>query len=132
MKQLKDIKRKLEWEQYYNPDFNWYDWRFYSNNNLSEEFIKEFQNKVEWDYISIYQNLSEDFIRNEKPFISPMNWTYISEYQKLSENFIREFKNNVNWEYISKYQTLSEDFKKELFQYYNEEFKKNCVLYETF
>jgi hypothetical protein len=56
----------------------------------------------------------------------------ISRYQKLSENFIRKFKNNVNWEYISKYQTLSKDFKKELFQYYKEEFKKNCVLYETF
>ena len=42
-----------------------------------------------------------------------VNWGYISIYQKLSENFIREFQDKVDWYYISEYQKLSEKFKSE-------------------
>lgn len=48
MKQLKDIKNKLEWEKYYDPTFDWNDYLFYIDNNLSEEFIREFQGKVNY------------------------------------------------------------------------------------
>ena len=64
---------------------------------LSEDFIREFQKKVDWDYISKYQKLSEDFIRELQ---NKVDWDYISEYQKLSEDFIREFQNKVDM-YIS-------------------------------
>ena len=37
-------------------------------------------------YISIYQTLSENFIRD---FQDKVNWEWISSQQKLSENFIR-------------------------------------------
>ena len=74
---------------------------------LSEDFIREFQDKVEWNNISAYQKLSEDFIRE---FKDKLNRLCISKYQKLSEDFIREFKNKVHWIYISKYQKLSESF----------------------
>jgi hypothetical protein len=52
---------------------------------LSEDFIREFQDKLYWTYISIYQKLSEDFIRE---FISKVNMFYVSEYQKVSHDFI--------------------------------------------
>ena len=87
------------------------DWEMLSySKNLSEHFIREFQNKVDWNYISISQKLSEDFI---KEFQDKLCWFYVSEYQKLSENFIREFQNEVYWDYISKYQKLSENFIRE-------------------
>ena len=69
------------------------------NIQLSEEFIREFQNKVNWKIISPYQNLSEDFIRE---FKDKVNWDYISKYQKLSPEFIKEFDLNIdknNWLY---------------------------------
>ena len=110
MKQLKDIKKKLEWEEYYDPTFDWDDLEFYKKNKLSKDFIREFQNKVNWCYISYYQILSEDLIRE---FKDKVDWIFISIYQKLSEDFIREFKDKVSWRNISKYQKLSEDFKKE-------------------
>ena len=78
MKQLKNIKKKISWEEYYNPDFDWGNCEFYKNNKLSEDFIREFQDKV--------------------------NWYCISACQKLSEDFIREFKNKVNWKNIFKHQ----------------------------
>jgi len=42
--------------------------------------------------ISKVQNLSEDFIRE---FQDKVNWVYISECQKLSENFIKEFSDKL-------------------------------------
>jgi hypothetical protein len=74
---------------------------------LSEDFIREFKDRVNWDHVSRYQKLSENFIREFKGEVS---WFYISEYQKLSENFIKEFKDRVYWDYISMFQKLSEDF----------------------
>ena len=38
-------------------------------------------------------NLSETFIRENK---DKVNWDYISRKQTLSEDFIREFKDKVN------------------------------------
>ena len=78
--------------------------------HLSEDFIRKFADRVDWYYISAYQYLSEDFIREFKDWVS---WDAISYYQQLSEDFIREFKDKVNWYYISAYQHLSEDIIRE-------------------
>jgi len=88
------------------------NWTYVSvNQNLSEGFIREFQDKVNWYFISIYQKLSfEEFIRE---FQNKVNWHWISIYQKLSEEFIREFQNKIDWIYISIYQKLSEGFIRE-------------------
>ena len=74
---------------------------------LSEDFIREFSDKVDWCNISEYQKLSENFIRE---FADKLNWGNISAYQQLSEDFIREFADKVNWEIISAHQKLSETF----------------------
>ena len=87
------------------------DWRFISDNfRLSEEFIREFSDKVNWYNISYSQKLSEDFIRE---FKDKVNWRLISNNQELSESFIREFKDKVDWSYISARQKLSESFIRE-------------------
>ena len=78
--------------------------------HLSEDFIRKFADRVEWYYISAYQYLSENFIRE---FADKVGWYWISRCQQLSEDFIREFKDKVNWYYISAYQHLSEDFIRE-------------------
>ena len=47
-------------------------WEVISNSQkLSEDFIREFQDKVDWGAISIYPNLSEDFIRE---FQNKVRW----------------------------------------------------------
>jgi hypothetical protein len=86
----------------------WYHISVYQK--LSEGFIREFKDKVDWYCISMYQKLSEGFIRE---FKNKVDWEWISESQKLSENFIREFKDKVDWLFISKYQKLSEGFIRE-------------------
>lgn len=77
--------------------------------NLSEDFIREFSDKVNWYNISRYQKLSENFICE---FADKVEWYYISEYQKLSEDFIIKFQDNMAWVSISSH-ALSEDFIRE-------------------
>ena len=78
--------------------------------SLTEDFIQEFKDKVDWICISRYSHLSEDFIRK---FADRVDWFYISAYQYLSEDFIREFADRVTWDWLVKYQHLSEDFIRE-------------------
>jgi hypothetical protein len=91
---------------------------------LSEDFIREFKDYVDWNYISIYQLLSENFIREFKDYVA---WYRISIYRALSEDFAKEFKDYVDWNYISKYQLLSEDFKKE----FDITVSDDCWLYKS-
>ena len=87
------------------------DWRIISYDfKLSEDFIREFKDKVHWDMISSHQKLSENFIRE---FADKLDWCWISQYQQLSEDFIREFQDKVKWSVISIHQKLSEDFIRE-------------------
>jgi len=69
---------------------------------LSEEFIRENKDIIDlinWYNISKYQKLSENFIRE---FKNKVDWDNISYYQKLSENFIREFQGKINWKCLLK------------------------------
>jgi hypothetical protein len=111
---VKEIKGIIE---YYNLNcsvkefkdkVDWIDISVYQS--LSEDFIREFQDKVNWNCIPAFQHLSEDFIRE---FQNKVDWIDISVCQSLSEDFIREFQDKVNWNYISECQHLSEDFIRE-------------------
>jgi len=87
------------------------DWEHISQYKyLTEDFIRMFHNKVHWGLICTDQILSEPFIRE---FKDEVNWFYISYYQALSESFIKEFKDKVDWNNISYAQKLSEPFIKE-------------------
>ena len=97
---------------------------------LSEDFIEKFKNRVDWHIISLYQKLSEDFIEK---FENRIDWNFISSYQKLSEDFIEKFKNRVNWHLISRYQKLSESFIEKFKNYVDWYFiKKHQKLSEDF
>lgn len=85
------------------------DWELISEEPLTEDFIREFQDYVVWDYVSGNSTLSEPFIRE---FQDRLDWVSISEFQTLSEPFIREFQDRVDWAMIFTYQVLSEEFKK--------------------
>jgi len=87
-----------------------YDWNYISRyENLSEEFIRKFKNKVNWRNVLAKQKLSKDFIREFhykiKDDLTENDWILISQ-KKLNEKFIRKFKDKVYWNYIlhNKYQ----------------------------
>jgi len=116
---IEEFKNKINWRHIYqelSEDFirefqHEVDWFYISKyQNLSDEFTYEFRNKIDWSSIAVRKRLSEDFIRKFNKYV---NWLNICQYQSLSEDFIREFRDQVHWSYISKYQNLSENFIRE-------------------
>jgi hypothetical protein len=71
---------------------SWYNISTY--HNLSEEFIKEFKDKVFWKSISKNQILSESFIREFKDNVS---WWEISRKYVFLIDFLNEFKEKIIW-----------------------------------
>lgn len=70
---------------------------------MLQEFILEFQDKVNWYRISRYQALSDDFVRNN---YDKVNWkvSYLGGIflgQSSTENLIQEFKFLVDCDIIS-------------------------------
>src|SRR5574344_137783 len=104
IKEIKDIEKFFE----ENMDNFKVDLNYISiYQKLSEEFIDKHKDKVYWGYISQYQKLSEEFIEKH---CDKVEWVYISMNQKLSEKFIKKYIDKVDWGCISIYQTLSEEF----------------------
>ena len=98
-------KEEIEIEKIKLNSIDWENISYY--HELTEEFIEKFQNKVDWYYISRYQKLSEEFIEK---FQDKVYWKNISRYQKLSEEFIEKFQDKVDLGYVLENQELSEEF----------------------
>jgi len=97
-----DKKRLFDLQVKYNHHKPWYV-------DIDEEEWWESRNY--WLYVSSFETLSEDFIRDFQDYVI---WGNISFYQTLSEDFIREFADKLYWEDILRRQNLSEEFKDEM------------------
>lgn len=77
---------------------------------LTENFIREYADYLEWDDISWYnQNLSEDFMRE---FRDKIDWYNASSEQTLGERFIKEMKYYVDWNIIMGFQVMNLDMRR--------------------
>jgi hypothetical protein len=70
---------------------NW--WPVYRQ-KLSEQFMRDFRDRVDWMSISICQDLTESFMREMKDDVL---WNYAAENQKMSKDFIIEFHDRINY-----------------------------------
>ena len=94
---LKKFKVSEEFLRYYIQagainGYNWIPVEYHQN--LSEQFMIDFQDKFDWMNISIAQNLSESFMRRMK---NKILWNYSAENQKMSPDFIIEFYGRINY-----------------------------------
>ena len=62
-----------------------------SSQKLSESFIEN--NKKNWKLISRYQELSEEFIDK---YSDRVYWDLISQYQQLSKEFIKKYREKID------------------------------------
>ena len=65
---------------------------------LSEQFMRDFNHKLDWRYLPVYQEMSEAFI---KAYADKFWWGDFP-YEKLSEDFISEMADKVSWAEVSK------------------------------
>lgn len=62
--------------------------------SLSEQFMIDYQDRLDWMNVSISQNLSESFMRKMKHRVL---WNYAAENQYMSPDFIIEFCDDINY-----------------------------------
>lgn len=79
---------------------------------VSEDYIRENKDSVNWEDVSEYQILSESFMDEFSDYV---NWRVVTRTQKLSEAFIRKHIEEIKWftTNILYHQTLSEGFIRE-------------------
>jgi hypothetical protein len=111
-----------------------------SNNNLTDEFIFKFSEKLNWpilmkwkkfdndvllkymskvppEILCKYQKLSTEFIDEH---LEKLDWYNLCEYQDLPEEFIIKHKDKINWGQVSRYQKMSLEFIQEHKRFLNE------------
>jgi hypothetical protein len=101
------LQKNLQTLEHVLRNFSIHSWQIISRIMLSDYFIRDFQDKVDWHYISGSFPLTENFIEE---FQDKINWESVSKYQNLTEDFIKKHQDKVDWKWISRYQVLSEDF----------------------
>lgn len=84
------------------------NWKIICNHqNLSEAFIEKFKDRVDWKIISCKQKLSEVFIMKYK---AKLCWSDVCAYQKLSEKFMIKMSKYIDWGIVCEVQEMSESF----------------------
>jgi len=119
-KRLFDLQFKYNYPSYHRKDGTewWKNRNYWSdicyNQPLSEEFIREFADYVDWGFLAQRQRLSENLMRD---FQDRISFNTICYHQRLSEEFIREFADRLNWFVIIQNQKVSDEFKSEMAKY---------------
>ena len=80
------------------------------NQKMSEDLIREFQDKLDMLCVGTNQIMSEEFLEEMKDRIS---FRTIPRYHKLSEDFIRRHAEELEWRYVSRDQYMSDEFLEE-------------------
>ena len=89
------------------------------NKELSESFIREFYDKVNWGFISRYQKLSEAFMGEFKLNKPEYSWLYETE-----ENKLKYIKENTNYEVVDdKYIIAYKSVRSDNYSVYNFQYK---------
>jgi hypothetical protein len=103
------IEKLLNYFNFKHEDFTLF--AIISNYKLSDNFLRKYIDKFtdsEWRSISVFQNLSLDFIRD---FKDKLDWLQIYKNQELTEDFIEEMDHKTYWDVITSHQKyLSEQF----------------------
>ena len=79
-----------------------------TSKNTPKKYSIDELNFITWPYVSKEVELSEEFI---KQYNDDVKWDIISEYQNLSEKFILENFFMLNKGMLQKNKHLSDDFK---------------------
>lgn len=109
-------------EKYYEipdgkKDLSKLDWNYISAREiLSEAFIEKYKDRVFWYKISEYQNISSKFALKFKKLV---DWSLLSNSKKLTPELIKKYNINIenNWLYKSKEEKMQAI--------------RNCGLYEV-
>lgn len=80
--------------------------------DLSEPFIEKFADRLTWDYILLYQTqITDEFILKHKNDFK--HWDYLGVYRETSIDLAYKILDKINWPAYSAEGKMSEDFMRE-------------------
>lgn len=77
----------------------WYDIIYH--NDIPEDLLREFSDKVNWILVIQYKQLSKDFLREMQIENINQQYGYISAFQYTNQKFIEQRKDKINWQLIT-------------------------------
>ena len=83
--------------------------------DLNEDFIEKYKDKVKWKDITKYQNLSENFIEKHLDYIKGFSSDLIQR-NDLSEQFLEKHIDMFNITDLARFQTVSKEFREKYFK----------------
>lgn len=87
--------------QYLDFDTNSEKWSFvFEHNKVSEAFLRKYCSEYDrevWNVVSTFQDLSEDFMCEFKDYL---DWWEVSQNQQFSEGFAIRFKLLLEWDVV--------------------------------
>lgn len=144
-----------KWLNYREPDINYkyanshldrgdYWWNVSSRSDLNMEFVREYQNSINWYALSKneYFKCDVNFIRefrdkiywkeftrysssmNEeiaRYFIDFIDWSSISYKKYLSDQFIADYADKIKWGILLKYRRVDDEFLEKFVHLINDE-----------
>ena len=106
------IKLPEDFLRYYTWNCRTEFWwkKIWSRQKVSEQFIRDYIDKVDWKLISQYQELSVEFL---KEFQDKVDWILVSYGQKFNKEYIEAFEDKLRWNCISQNPNIEIDFIRE-------------------
>ena len=109
------INKALELEYFNNEDI--YELNMTTYSNLSDKFITEYKENINWDRMILYISTQSDKFDNHTKVIEDKNlWSVISA-NDLSIDFIRQWKDKLDWSYLSMVKLFTDEEKLEFADY---------------
>ena len=109
------INKALELEYFNNEDI--YELNMTTYSNLSDKFITEYKENINWDRMILYISTQSDSFDNHTKVIEDKNlWSVISA-NDLSIDFIRQWKDKLDWSYLSMVKLFTDEEKLEFADY---------------
>lgn len=98
-------------DRHYNES---YIYPLISHQSISIKLLNKYWNifKPFANSISKWQNLTEEFIEQHA---EEVDWSEISSHQVLSEDFMKKWENKINWNFLHQTQGLSKQFVMEIY-----------------
>lgn len=94
----------MKFDRYVKWDLLSYHYEF------SLDMLRIYQHRVNWGLILERTKYPEEVLREMAPNFNENDWEIVSKYQKLSEQFITDYADNLNWENVLIYQEISGAF----------------------
>ena len=82
------------------------DWKILSRSNMSEKFMDEFEAKIDWSKVYSYE-LSEPFVIK---FFDRLDVANISCNINLSFDFYKKYRNHLRWDLVSATKKINKEF----------------------